>query len=324
MRIDAITCCSGALYADQLARSLPIWLETLDSLTVVTKPNDPAIEMLLQHDKRNLRIVSTSVFTDYGADFNKGAALCCAYAAAEPTSWCLHFDADIIPPTEWREKVERHVLAGNLYGAPRVLESGKPGDEKRFCPYGYFQLWNVNDPCSWRWPMFDTWHGHCGSYDADFMEQWQQARWKKLPFAVTHQGDPRSNWFGEGNKDKMAPLVKRGLRQYRLDCQNEEHPDRLKIPKPELRYVLKSRAPTWAREVIRLAALGGPFRVQVSTQGARKHEITKTTHSTFRVQEEILACLAKSLTALKSITALTSRSFAISAESESRQRLVLT
>lgn len=160
-KIDAITCCVGKMYAEQLARSLPIWLDTLDSLTIVTKKGD---DILALEGPSNLSIVETDVFTSYGAHFNKGAALCYAYASADPKDWALHVDSDIIPPKDWRKIAEEKAEPDCLSGAFRYDERGQRLDEAPLYPYGYFHLWHVSNPVTWKWPLFDPWFPHavCG------------------------------------------------------------------------------------------------------------------------------------------------------------------
>lgn len=300
MRIDAITCCSGELYAGQLDRSLEVWCNTLDSLVVVTKPGDPALDVLEPYEREFphvLRHITTSIFTEYGADFNKGAALCEAYRACDPNDWALHFDSDIIPPDDWREQAEPLLEIGRLHGCRRLHEDGHPADEEKpFYPYGFFQLWHVTDPHSWRWPIFDVWHPHCGSYDANFMDQWK-GNWRELPFNVVHQGEPRTNWFGdaEDGAEKMDKLKKRGLRRYRMDCNRGL--DRLPVPKPRLEYRLNSVHPMhWGRDVIRACMIGGPFLVAASRDRRLGAQRIITHRNKFtQIQEEVLACIASSM-----------------------------
>lgn len=254
MRIDAITSCVGPKYVPLLRRSLPIWLDTCDHVTVVTKPGDDAVN--LARSDSNLTVITTDVFTRYDADFNKAAALCEAYATAQPTDWVLHFDADITPPSNWRKLAEPRVRVGHLHGVRRYSCDGHDFDRHRFWPFGYFQLWQATDFAAMRWPIFDCWHGHAGCYDADFVELWPKFRWRDLRFQVTHTGDPRSNWFGDGNDEKMKPLLKYGLLKYRKDQR-----DRLVLPAPEKRLSLQSNDPSWLLATLGEIARTGPFRV---------------------------------------------------------------
>lgn len=236
MRIDAITCCVGEVYAVQLARSLPIWLDTLDSLTVVTKPHDS----VLTHDgPSNLRFVTTDVFTAFGAHFNKGAALNEAIKAADPTEWTLHVDSDIIPPADWRTVVERTAQVNCLSGAFRYDEGGKRLDERPLYPYGYFHLWHASDKRTWRWPLLENWHSHAGSYDANFTDLWPRHKRKDLGLKLIHQGERRTNWFGpDSDPQMMQAIASEGYRAHRMRANRGE--GRLPIPEPANQYRLAS------------------------------------------------------------------------------------
>lgn len=276
MRIDGITCCVGEKYALQLTRSLQRWLETLDSLTIVTAPGDSSIQLVTDllktmpaPDSRpysppccELKIITTNVFYEHGAKFNKAAALCEAYQLSNPTDWVLHFDSDIIPPEYWRWLAEKRIGKGNLYGAFRYNEEGRRLDEFPLFPYGYFHLWHVDDPCAWRWPIFETWHPHAGNYDSEFAMQWPSARrGHDLGFSVLHQGEPRQSWFGPNDSESMQGLHNTGLYHVRLLA--KEGVGILSIPEPLLRfYLLTPEAdPQWTKSVLRLCAEHGPFKI---------------------------------------------------------------
>lgn len=257
MRIEAVVCCYGDEYADQLEKSMPVWSETLDQIIVATNIGGSGLRFT---SVPNVRVLETDVFTAFGAHLNKAAALDYALGMLEPVDWCLHFDADVVPPIEWRAKAERCIVPGFLYGAKRVSIEGVPHDHDRnFNPFGYFQLWHTSDSHCWKWPLFDPWHKHAGCYDADFAERWPRANWKKLPFAVKHQSEPRTNWFGVGNNDLMGPLKEMGLFNYRMKVRQGF--DRLDIPKPKLRWWLASRDRAWVRDVLRACSFAGPFDV---------------------------------------------------------------
>ncbi len=285
MRIDAITSCSGDVYTPQLKKSLPIWLDTLDSLVIVTRPDDEALS--LDTGQSNLRIVTTEVFTDYGAYFNKGAGLCVAYGKLEPIDWCLHFDSDIIPPKNWRAVASQKARPDCLNGAYRYDEGGARMDEAPLYPYGYFHLWHTSAPQTWRWPIFDVCYPHAGSYDANFTDLWPRPKRKDLGFRLVHQGERRANWFGtksgETGTQKMAEIKKIGYRKVRVSGIGK-----LKLPEPQFKFQLQKPNASWARDVLRACALAGPFAVVAGTDaipGAEK--ITpKTAHTV--VLEKIL------------------------------------
>lgn len=266
MDIDALTVCAGPLYAGYLRRSLPVWLDTLDSLTVITKPDDrDTIEVC--HGRPRLRLVTTDVFTAHGAAFNKGAALDVGYAAMDPVDWVLHFDSDILPPPDWRRRFERTHRVGGVHGAPRYDEKGRLIPDAPPWPYGYFQLWHAADPAAQFWPLFEPWHPHAGSYDLEFLEKWPRDRWHKLNFKVTHFGEVRRNWFGAGLAPeaqreafrRMDAVHKVGLRNTRMLARRPEN--RLAVPPPRFRFAFDGHDPAWGREMLRACLHPDPFLV---------------------------------------------------------------
>lgn len=263
MKISAITCCVGEGYARHFEKSLPIWLDTLDQLTVVTKPDDKRVlDLLSAYSSNNLRSVTTDVFTQHGASFNKGAALCEGYRYCNPVDWVLCCDSDITPAPDWRIQVERACLEpGQIYGAWRYNHDGHQCD-KVFFPFGYFQLWNVADPNSWQWPLFDTWHAHAGCYDANFCERWLVKDRIQLPIELTHEGERRKNWFGETEAGflKMHSLFARGVKRYRKESNAGKL--RLPIPKPDIRLSIRKSTARRTLAILGLAREFGPFRVQ--------------------------------------------------------------
>lgn len=220
MKITGFTTCVGEPYAVYLKKSLPIWKHTLDELVVVTDaktyfqnpdcfPNGPYSVTHI-----------TEIFTAHGASFNKGAALDEAFAIHRPHDWVLNFDADNLPPENWRDIARKFVVRHGpekLYGTShRYREDGSLIPDADFPNiWGFFHLWNVQDFHSWRRPVFDPTCGHAGNYDHTFMMQWPpSARVDLWPFIkFIHQGEPRQNWFGHDPKweKKMLNLFTLGL-----------------------------------------------------------------------------------------------------------------
>lgn len=260
MRIDGLTCCVGAMYAEQLARALPIWLDTLDTLTIVTQPNDPALAL----SGANLRHVTTDVFTRYGAWLNKGAALNELFAAVDPSEWVLHVDSDIVPPQNWRSLAEQRANAGALWGAPRYSESGRRMDARLY-PWGYFHLWHTQDMRTWRWPLFENFHAHAGNYDANFADLWPKLLRRDLGFNVRHQGERQTNWFGprDANKTRMRQLRSKGLGRVRTPAGN----DPLPLPEPRFRFALAGHV-DWLRGALRICRQGSQFDVHAKILAA--------------------------------------------------------
>lgn len=206
MRIDGLVTCVGKDYCSKLREAMPIWRETLDSITLVTEPGDPA-------EHTSARSIATDVFTRYGAQFNKGAALSYLYQIARPSEWVLVFDADVKPPRNWRDSLN-FIEKGYLYGAKRVGQL--PQD-----PIGYFQLFHAKDPRAGRSPLFDCRYTHAGCYDQNFLEMWPKQRRQILGIDLEHLGAKRTNWFGpRAEKLMMDKLKCTGIKSTRL------HPER--------------------------------------------------------------------------------------------------
>lgn len=210
MYISGITTCVGPTYAAHLARTLPVWLGTLDSLTVVTKPGDPAISKLNRNwlipavrEPAAFAIIETDAFTKHGAHFNKGAALNVALDQARPTDWMLSLDCDVLPPADWRDHLAG-IDPGYLYGCHR-------SDKRSGAPYGYFQLWHASDAQA---RPFAECYDHAGRYDAVFLEGWPKERRKLLPFTVEHLGEPATHWHGPGNEHLTRELLGQGVASY--------------------------------------------------------------------------------------------------------------
>ena len=262
MRIDAITCCVGEAYCEKLLRALPLWRQWCRTVTVVTTLEDKSYRRIAVGRPDGVNVVCRDdALKAHGATFNKGAVLCEAFACANPQEWCLHFDADILPPANWFECCKTAV-PGNLYGVKRFTEDGKLIDELPLHPYGYFHLWHTSDRHSWRWPLFETHHPHAGNYDANFADHWPRENRLELGFSVTHMGEPRRNWFGPGADPKhMEAIHKTGLLEERMRS-NRGH-NRLQLPNPKARITLFAPSDATWRRYATVAMESGPFDVQL-------------------------------------------------------------
>lgn len=222
MRIDGVCCCVGPLYAGYLRQALPVWLKTLDLLTIVYDAYSYGQGMieykcfeLAGSGNYAMLAVETAAFGTKGQCFNKGAALNEGIVAAKPTDWILSFDSDIIPPDDWRQQIEHRLHPGNLYGSARYDQSGRRLD-KAFYPRGFFQLWHVSDPAYRRQPIFDDWHTHAGHYDTRFANQWPKEKHVDLGLQLIHQGEPYKHWFGpDADPELMRELRRKGIAKAR-------------------------------------------------------------------------------------------------------------
>ena len=214
MRIHGLTVCVN--YVDDLALTLPRWLEGLASLTLATTAGDACLA-LAAADPR-IRVHITDAFTRNGATFNKGLAMNEAVSLMPWSDWILAFDADILPPADWLAQVVAcNPQPGKLYGAKR-WQVDRPEDADRpdlplirDIEYpGYFQLFHSADPRAMR-PLFDETWKHAGGYDTVFQNRWgvggDSPHKVRLPLRLLHLG-PTGNWWGRGNREAMQAMMR--------------------------------------------------------------------------------------------------------------------
>ena len=219
--IHGITVCVD--YAAELEVGLRRWWVYLDSLTIVTMARDTAtIDLARQWAAGgpSAHLHVTDAFTRDGATFNKGRALEEARADLMARiwgapAWILLFDADIVPPADWRDRLEG-ITPGFLYGcrrfqgAPDALEdTGQPSLPHDVPGVGYFQLFHVVDPVvTGADPLIETDWIHAGNYDNRLLDRWRAAGRPavNLPFRVAHLGPPGVNWCGKGNAPAVARI----------------------------------------------------------------------------------------------------------------------
>ena len=201
MKLHCITTCVG--YDDFLAHTLPLNIEQVDQMIVVTNHSDNATESLaLEH---GAYLIKTPGFYSRGAKFNKGSALNDALININD-GWILLTDADTILPLNFRQIIEYMKLKEDyIYGSARLIcpnykayghwiKDGRPTDDlvKRYPQYnwtyqhhrlrgnngkaGYLQLFSANAPQltrPWYPKEFD---GAGGSDRAFWMKFWPKAK----------------------------------------------------------------------------------------------------------------------------------------------------
>ena len=205
-QINAYTVCVN--YADILTLSIDRWKQA-DSLIVITDTKDEATLALTED--HGVELWQTDVFYENRAFFNKGAAISECYGHRPPKNWSLFFDADVIPPENWREIIEPkdpadgRIHPGFLYGAQRHDEQGVLIQDCACA--GFFQLFNVSDFNAQRRPIVDTHWSHAGNYDSEFKERWAVSQRVTLPLHLKHIGTPMVNWCGRGNFAPMSMLL---------------------------------------------------------------------------------------------------------------------
>jgi len=224
VKINGLTVCVG--YAEYLAIGIERWMAGLDSLTIVTTPDDQATLDLAE--KFQARVLQTDLFYQDGASFNKGRALEFARRTAVPwRDWILIFDSDIVPEPNWLDRVQAaRTLEGYLHGAWR-FDAGQIRDlheiDTGHFPYfsgdaigvGYFQLFHsgdrrANEPL----PVIDTFWIHGGNYDNRFMDRWRRQGLpiQKIDVRLVHVGE-RDNWFGKGCQEEFLAMQKERQRR---------------------------------------------------------------------------------------------------------------
>ncbi len=207
MKIEALTVCVD--YCDVFSRTLPVWAGTLDRLVVVTAPDDHETQALCAKYEQ-VQVWKTDAFYRDGASFNKGRAIQEGLTLWWWDDWQLFFDADILPPPDWREQISGKLDPLKLNGANRwQLPEGSDAviasDDMR-CHNdnefpGYFQLFNAFDPAvKDKDTLIDTCWTHAGNYDSSFQARWgfryDHAQKIRLPLKLLHLGAVNSNWFG--------------------------------------------------------------------------------------------------------------------------------
>jgi len=255
MRIDGIVTCVGRKYANILETALPIWKITLDSVTVVTDEHTEIPSL------PGVSVVRTNIFTRHGAFFNKGAALSEVYAMINPTDWVLHFDADIIPPYDWRYTAEPYLISGNLYGATRTYQNGVEIDDPAPpFPYAFFHLWNVRDRTTWIRPLWDLFWPSAGHYEVSFLDRWPMLNRVRLPIKLVHPCEPRLGWFGESSE---------GMVHMKEDARQGHYWPRvnklfvLPVPDFEIQIYFSTKDPDVALDIMRKNTTTDPFQVYI-------------------------------------------------------------
>ena len=190
-------------YAAELAVTLPVWRDSLESLVVVTIADDRDTMQLCL--RAGVGVYRTDAFTRDGAAFNKGRAMNEAIGSMlTRPQWLCVFDADILPPADWRAATAG-IEAGNLYGAARWQDGITPISDPPDEMPGFFWLFHTRDLHLPRDPTFTSWQ-HAGNFDTVFKDHWPPANRIKLSIRLNHLGQPGQHWHGRGNRQKMLDM----------------------------------------------------------------------------------------------------------------------
>lgn len=234
MRIHGLVSCVN--YFDLFTKSIALWRHGLDELTVVTSPADTHTQALCRQHSAGLYI--TDSFFKNGALFNKGYALSVAAHELEiisaKTDWVLIFDADMVPPADWRAKLEAAnggtagsgLHPGFLYGArcwQQPEHTANPVLNLKHKPIpqdwviGFFSLFHATDQCVPKppEPLFDVCWPTAGCFDTVFTRRWPpnyQVILAEPKFI--HLGEERTNWCGrEPSAKKVLAKILRQRRK---------------------------------------------------------------------------------------------------------------
>ena len=244
MNIRAITV--SVDYADLLAHSLELWRDTTDSLLVITTDRDTDTRRLCE--KHRVQTYVTDVFYANGAVFNKGAAMSEAVLKTGwrryGADWLLTFDADIIPPKDWRSRLEKMRMGLDGFDPVALLDSGNMrkfidngvilqkdtiyGAYRWYCPenmdlqpapqrmpqgfvIGFFNLFHNSSPYlpPETEPLWDCHWPHAGNVDTLFMRRFPPDKRVILPLKMVHLGEERKNWCGRYNRPALAEILKK-------------------------------------------------------------------------------------------------------------------
>lgn len=202
--------------ADLLDRGIARWRQGLDRLIVVTTPQDERTIAVAR--AAGAELYTTTVFHEHSAAFNKGAGLSAAAIAmdwAKDADWLVSFDADIVPPEDWRQQVEAaQPIPGRLYGSRRwqIPEHGPLEIPEDADPMpqgwviGFFMLFHASDP-HLQSPPFDICWPHAGNYDTEFSRRWPTSLKSHLPLRLMHLGAERRNWCGRGRQAELRRIL---------------------------------------------------------------------------------------------------------------------
>jgi hypothetical protein len=202
--IEAVTTCVN--YADYLVHTLPLLNRSVDSVLVITSPEDHQTQEVAKSFSADLLI--TDAFYRRGAKFNKGAAINEGLRRLKRDDWILHVDADIavlekLPsPEEWDATCIYYAAKENVAGLNQwqsVLNGGWSGNRRMMRrPVGYFQLWNAGEVDA----FYPENVCHAGDSDKIFVDKnWPREQRKLIRFYPVYHlqmknDENQDNWWG--------------------------------------------------------------------------------------------------------------------------------
>lgn len=183
-------------YDGELAVTLPHVRRQADHVYVVTK--EDAAETRRIAESNGCRVLTTDVWHERGAAFNKAGALRLAQLYVQqthPNAWQLLLDADVVIPANVRTTVAGLNQSGDvLYSARRVdyhddaaIDAGVPSAQYPAIAAGFFQLHKTNR-------LYADWSKSAERCDLDFAASFPER--VLLPLTCCHLGKDGTNWQG--------------------------------------------------------------------------------------------------------------------------------
>lgn len=191
-------------YSDILRLTLPYNRHHFSDVFVVTTPRDTETQRIAT--SCGAHVITTDVFYDHGAEFNKWAALEHGIDQMVRQGWFCVMDADVL----WPKTLRRHRISiGTLYTPFRRMCDNIPQevpDESTWSQFprdhlthhwsGYSHIFHATDPALRALPWYGLDWKHAGGADTFFQERWSVQRKARPPFEVLHIGERGRNWCG--------------------------------------------------------------------------------------------------------------------------------
>lgn len=199
----AILVCQN--FADVLALTLPYNRHHFEEVYVVTSSRDCDLPVKDIAGRCDAKAVTTDVFWDQGAAFNKWGAMEAGLDVMKREGWICVMDVDIV----WPHFAKYRCHPGRLYTPRRRICAQIPESipaENQWDQFpidnrmpahfsGYTQIFHAGDPRAAR-PWFGRWGHDASTADSLFQKRWPAARKVRPSFEVLHLGEICKHWKG--------------------------------------------------------------------------------------------------------------------------------
>lgn len=183
-------------YDDFLRITLPTTCNICDVVYVLTKPEDPSIEVARQN---SCKVIEYDGWQDEGASFNKSGAICLSQQYIHehhPESWVMLADADIVFQPSLRMAIRQsvkdtktlHSVTRVDFRTPQKYREGQ-GTYYPFPFSGYCQIYRSE--AGYQYPPWSQSASHCDCFFRDNF-----TTWTRLPGFAAHLGSDQVNWCG--------------------------------------------------------------------------------------------------------------------------------